>query len=256
MNNGRMQKYPRYDIYFPPHPSQEEVNSATDVLILIPGLLVPHEAYAPTAHQISNHGITVVVISLEPFRMPISGIGPNYPYIQKMKKEVSKKILKYCGTPIRSWNLGGHSAGGYAAMRILLDCVRKKNKKKNKENDYFQNLILWGAGTMSDLLVDLTLVPFSFSTLVIEASEDPLAKFTKDSRAFLRSKFPIMSSSYNDTNQPPNIMIHELIRGGNHGGFAHYPDSPLDGTRRIPLSDQNKLVAKFTANFLQRQKFI
>lgn len=98
--------------------------------------------------------------------------------------------------------------------------------------------------------MDLSSIQFHFNVLVVEASEDPLAKFTDDSRINLRSKFSLSPSSSKD-----ETVTHEVVKGGNHGGFAEYPPTLFDGNRKIDLAVQHEIVSEITVNFLHSRKF-
>lgn len=258
MSEGRMQRFPQYDMYLPPLSE----STPSHGLIFIPGYLVSHSSYAPAVHKLSNYGIVVVVLSCEPYRLPLRETGVNAKRIQHIMKRTHDKIQQIYGTNIDKWSVGGHSAGGYAAMQVLADfeMLALKDTKANTSTatasslPKLESIILWAAGTQEKLLTDLSFVSTPFELLLLSGTEDPMMRYTPDTEKMLRSYLPtFFSSRYHDSGgKKKQLLQHILIKGGNHGGFAQYPNTPFDGLRKIPIERQHDLVAKATAQFIKK----
>lgn len=102
-------------------------NNASVGIILYPGGLVQHEAYAPLMEELANQGILCVIIDAKS-GLPLmetskaDGIIDTYPQITK-------------------WYIGGHSIGGVAATSYISNHL-----------DVFDGLILLAAYSNNDLV--------------------------------------------------------------------------------------------------------
>eukprot|EP00978_Attheya_sp_CCMP212_P003624 scaffold7597_cov66-Attheya_sp.AAC.3 len=235
--SGRIVTRNGYNLYLPPTASSTSCSTADDSdgavpkkregFVLFPGALVDSRAYSPVAAQLSDKGIMVAVTTMIPLRWSI----PSVEY-----DSILKSILKEDDQ--RTWDMGGHSMGAYAAMHLSdvmlckapfdVDVARKRNRK----------LVVIAAGNVEFLVPDLS-ERVELDVLLIQGSKDGFANFRSDEEAW---KFR--------TKMPPTALTEQMIEGGNHMGFGAIPPSSFDGTRTISLNQQHKETCSILANFL------
>lgn len=213
---GRALHTRRYDIYLPPEYRGQ-------ALLFFPGACVPHVCYSEIAASMSDEGLVVVVVSMEPVCMPSAGLGADAPPMRRIMQQVDRDILPYPA----QWSLGGHSFGAFAAMRLALElgpaCV-----------------VLWGTGPFPDATTDVSML--NCPVLVVQGSNDKMAQHTPESwHVFLQ--------------QLPPDTTRKVIRGGTHNGFASYPNNPLvDGIPGTTKEKQHRQVAAATTKFVFKSK--
>lgn len=297
LEHDRLIRKPQYDMYFPPAPPPLPLSVAYDKkkgkrrkrkingLVLFPGFLVDHSSYAKIAHALSNKGVAVVVLSLEPFRVPLfsSVSSANNRYKQSagdnlscsshnndmifLIRDIQKEANKYMkqndhddDSICINWSIGGHSAGGYDAMKMLSaykSATRTNDDGASVPKIRFSNLILWGSGTYPEYLTNLSIVPATsehpFHTLVITASEDRFAQFTQHTKREFEAKI-IGDRESKRRSKVKNYIIYKRIKGGNHSGFANYvsTDHLINGKRLISLESQQRLLCDMTVKFLKQ----
>lgn len=209
---GRAHHLPRYDVYLPPEYKGQ-------ALLFFPGACVPQACYAQVAAQMSDNGLVVVVVSMEPVTMPSAGLGADAPPMRRIMQQVDKNYLPYPA----QWSLGGHSFGAFAAMRLALEldpsCV-----------------VLWGSGPFPDATTDVSTL--DRPVLVVQGSNDNMAKHTPESwEAFLK--------------QLPPDTTRKVIQGGTHNQFASYANNPaVDGIPGMTKEQQHQEVATATSKFI------
>lgn len=212
MQCGRAHHCRRYDVYLP-------TEYQGQALLFFPGACVPHTCYSEVAALMSDEGLVVVVVSMEPLAMPSAGLGADAPPLRRIMRQVDREYLPYPA----QWSLGGHSFGAFAAMRLALELDP-------------QSVVLWGAGNFPDARTNVSML--SCPVLVIQGSNDKIAQHTTESwEAFLKLL-------------PPNTT-RTMISGGTHNGFASYPNNPaVDGIPGTTKEKQHQQAATATSKFV------
>lgn len=229
MKCNRMKRSSRFDVYMPNtaidnFPSKSTIKG----LILLPGAYVDHSAYSLTAAKLSDRGILVAVMSMEPLRLASPYLGADPSDVRRVMRKASQYALDYKCRRYVEWSIGGHSAGGYAAMTLA---HRVKAKK----------LVIWAAGTIPDLLVDLK--QRQIDVLAIFGSKDNFAHLTRKSKKNFLSKMP------------QSRTVLRIIKGANHAGFGCYnPSPPFSEPKFLCLEKQHEITASITANFLKDRR--
>lgn len=233
-------RFNKFDLYLPLSPlsrhrgyrtSRRHPAAASSLaipgLIFLPGAYVDHTAYAPVAAMLSDKGIIVVVLSMEPIRLAAPLLGSDPIDVSHAMKCASKVISTTSWSRHVQWSIGGHSAGAYAALRLARQIPVEK-------------CCLWAAGNLEEMVPDLSQMPLEVLTVL--ASNDKFAFLTDQMKSRFLSKMP------------KNTCI-QIIMGGNHAGFGAYPSNELfDGKNDIGKGKQHELVCSITASFLLNGK--
>jgi len=277
IKEGRVLQRHSYDLYLPPKEESSD-DATTDsnhikCLLLFPGFGIHHSAYADVASLISQYGIPVAVVSLEPLRLAHGKLGGSIQDVRRILKSAGKDVVKYCKqhdndkakkkddeSIILEWDLGGHSMGGYNSLQLAQVLQQsddehltiKLSQKDESLSRIGSQIIVWGAGNLVEsvpnLQTSISSDESSLRVLVLLASNDDIAKFTshRQKRDLLR-KLPRRSRM-------------QTIKGANHSGFASYDEASkksstflLNGIRDITLKDQQEETARRTADFLLNQ---
>mmetsp|Transcript_1335 Transcript_1335/g.1670 ORF Transcript_1335/g.1670 Transcript_1335/m.1670 type:complete len:482 (+) Transcript_1335:145-1590(+) len=211
-----------FDIYLPPSKSANERTDKTFGVLFFPGALINHTAYAPIASKLSDRGIVVAVISLEPMRFS-TDVESN----KKKALTAMYEVLSTSDITVDEWVLSGHSAGGMVAITLAAEMKPGITK-----------LVLCGIGTNE--FGEQSFRNDSIQALVINGSEDKLVngRSEKQKEAF--------------QNTLPPSTTYVTIEGGNHAGFGHYGPQMMDGTRTITLDEQQDIFVNKTVEFLIR----
>ena len=253
---GRAVRNLGYDLFLPPPPTTTTTPTTTTNaeakdtvgLLFYPGPLVNHTAYAPIMTQLSDAGILVCVISLEPMRI---NVEPRIEEVVKRTLNVMNEIIAtHDDYEVSTWAIGGHSSGGNIAMDLAARMTPGISK-----------LVLWGK-VMKETspAKDISLRDAALDALVLNGTEDRIVDSTTEwSRNTLRDMLPPQKKEKEDgreCNMSRGLTIYTNIDGGNNAGFGHYgPQTfPKDGTRSITLDDQQKITIEHTANFLLKHK--
>lgn len=281
IKEGRVLQRHSYDLYLPP---SKESNDATDdsnikCLLFFPGFGIHHSAYADVASLISQYGIPVAVVSLEPLRLAHAKLGGSIQDVRRILKYAGRDVVKYYKqndnnnvnevtvdekdneSVILEWDVGGHSMGGYNSLQLAPVLQQSDDEqltiKLSQNNGSISSrigsqIIVWGAGNLVDSVPNLQTLNSSdestFRVLILLGSNDDLAKFTshRQKRDLLR-KLPRRSKM-------------QTIKGANHSGFASYDEASkksstflLNGIRDITLKSQQEETARRTADFLLNQ---
>ena len=61
-------------------------------LLFLPGFMVPHSAYSEVAAMISDSGIVVVVLSMEPLRIPAASLGADSRDLKRILRRVDTSL--------------------------------------------------------------------------------------------------------------------------------------------------------------------
>jgi hypothetical protein len=241
LQSGRMLRQARYDLYLPPSDAFRVSDNLPKLeipmgLVLVPGALVDHNAYVRLAVGLSDQGILVALLNLEPYRLAVRHLGAGPRDIQAILRQISehtsvdsiinvKKIdpnlVMSNGIEVKEWSIGGHSQGALAASKLAKPL-----------------------GINNLVLIAMSIMPTNQSkenlnTLVILASNDGYL-FLRQTREKFRSMLP-------------SSTTYHMIEGGNHAGFAHYGPQIKDGERTIPLEEQQNSCITTVANFLNKE---
>ena len=293
VDSGRVLRRGRYDLYLPPaHPypppyvnmvgkragvrSHKKPRSRRvpmPGLVLIPGMLVPTSSYASVASRLSDTGVAVAVLSLEPWRLARSETGAGVNDVIRVMKDAGRDVARWRRRGRRQtpagggesaavmadgdgggklevekeeeeigveWSLGGHSMGGYAALSVA---SQWQGGRDSGSRGRARRLVIWAAGSRPDLIPDLSQSPFREIFLLFASGDVYCPPLTGRSTALPQSKLP----------QGGRVLC-DVVRGGNHDGFASYPTTPqYDGVRRISRDRQHNLVSQKTGFFLLRE---
>ena len=269
----------------PPSPASKDSQNKKIIqsLLFFPGFGICHSAYSDVASRMSDMGIPVAVVSLEPFRLAHNVLGGGMNDVKRLLKLAGKEVVQYykraqkneninaiedCAdqTMIVEWALGGHSMGGYAVLQLgeeLLEINEQPSitLRDGSISKVSNQLIVWAAGPFVDSVPDLrttTLSPLSsyrdkshtavskpLKVLILLASKDEIAKFQSE-----QQKLELLSKL------PKRTTLLHTIDGGNHSGFASYNTATkkskqsTDGTRDIPLEVQHVEACSRTVCFL------
>jgi dienelactone hydrolase len=227
-------RFNKFDLYLPPFPRSSQgyltssrhhacESSSIPGFIFLPGAYVDHTAYAPIAAKLSDKGIVVAVLSMEPIRLAAPFLGGDPIDVIQAMKRASKVVRATSSSPHIQWNIGGHSAGAYAALRLARQV-------------HVEKCCIWAAGNLDGMVPDLSMLPLDVLTIL--ASNDKFAFLTDQMKSRFLSKMP------------KNTSIKTII-GGNHAGFGAYPSNEIfDGTNDIGQGKQHELVCSITASFL------
>lgn len=256
VKDGRAIRRHAYDLYLPPKSTVATESNSIKSLLLFPGMAVPSSGYADVAARISDHGIPVAVVSLEPFRFAHKCLGGSMNDVRRVMRSAGSVVAKYCKENVGSsskhmdelsieWALGGHSLGGYNALQLAEELITHEEVPSVPLRDgsisrVSPQIVVLGAGNNIAAVPDLRNGGSSqpLRVLVLLASNDVINCFSSR-----QQKHEFLSKMPRGTR-----ML--TIKGGNHSGFATYKSGPYDGVREIPLEVQHEETARRTANFI------
>ena len=246
VGKGRARRGKSYDLFLPPEKEdggeEDEASAATPPpsvsvgLIFFPGATVDHTAYASIAAALSDEGIVVAVVNLEPLRCATDVSGADVRDALRIMYEVIESGSVVPAGRISEWALGGHSMGSNAAFNLAV-----------KMRPGISKLVLWeGLGKPEHM--DGTLLDAKIDAVIINTTEDGLLK--SQQQAFEASKLKLPPEEGNKRGGKSRFI---WIEGGNHSGFGHYGPQiwpKRDNERSITLEKQQSICVKETANFL------
>jgi hypothetical protein len=217
-----------YDIYLPPNAEKTKFG-----IIFFPGALVNHTAYAPIARKLSDEGILVVVMSMEPTRFIADS-----EICKKMALMVMYEVLSVGDVNVEEWVLSGHSGGAAIAMNLA-----------DEMKPGISKLVLCGIGC--NHMGIKTLREAAIDVLVMNGSNDAIVKHcSEEEQQEFRNVLPPTSSGGKGKTE------YVTIDGGNHAGFGHYGPQTyprLDGERAITLDEQQNAFVQKTLEFLSQK---
>lgn len=229
--SGRCVRCGRFDIFLPntnnstSFPSHNNIKNA---LLWLPGALIAHTAYSNVASQLSDAGICVVSVSMEPCRMASPYLGATPRRLKRIQKRVERMLD--CKSNNKNshgltWSVGGHSLGSFAAMAVA-------------EELKVSSLIMWGSANLRNTRTDLS--RSTIPTLVVQGSSDKLCDMDEVTLAEFRRDFP-------------SNTIYKTIQGGGHSWFASIEpgDPSFEGVPIISMEQQQEQAAAITAKFLR-----
>ncbi len=221
-----IRKQDKFDIFVPAQ--QPKIG-----VIFFPGALVSHTAYAGIAAALSDKGILVVVLSLEPVRF-IADTETN----RRIALDALKDLSTNHDVKVDEWILAGHSAGAMTALNLAIE----NESEESTIHPSISKVVLCGVSrneTGSDL-GSLRESNKTFSALVVNGTNDGILKYVseKEKEAF--------------EHQLPEDAKFVSVEGGNHAQFAHYGPQSMDGEATISMEEQQKILVETTASFLSK----
>lgn len=235
IQSGPAKRTPTCDIYFPASPK----TSKSIGILFFPGALVNHTAYASIAAGLSDQGIVVVVLSLEPVRFVC-----NLRLARELTLRAWKAFPKEWET--KEWVLAGHSAGANLALNLAIENAEEPTTTS------ISRVVVCGAGRNeigSGGSLRENAKPFR--ALVVNGSEDNLVQSVgeKDRNEFVNHLLP-PNEDHQEGDKSLGSTRFVTIEGGNHAQFADYPGSVMDGVASIPAKQQQRLFVETTCKFL------
>jgi hypothetical protein len=239
MDMKRAYRTRRYDIYLPPEPVEANEERSGQALLLLPGALIDHESYSEIAGRLSDAGILVVVLSLEPFRMASKYLGQtSTKVLVRVTKQISKLYPHF-----QKWSVAGHSFGGYRVAELIATNDDISSRLP------FQNFILWASPAVHQLLALTSPAEKQrIRLLSIQGERDPtrfmmggddnlgkiLEAFPHAREVVLKGACHSQFGSYHPTNHTnePNHWTHQDVA-------------------TISRQDQLDQVGNFTLNFMK-----
>jgi len=192
--------------------------------------LVDKTAYATVLGNISDCGILVVAVNLDPLRL--SGTITTNPSPCKMVMKIGFEIERLLGISVQEWIFMSHGEGACAVSNLVTSSTVASLKPTK--------CILWSPTSfMHDLRSS------NGQVLVIQAGEN--SELLHSNRYWIERKLPIKSSRF------------ENVIGGSHSGFAHYGPATFrsyDENRSKSLDDQQSQVRNISVDFILKEKNI
>jgi hypothetical protein len=273
IDDKRAYRKRRFDVYLPPLTSFEEVSSTTPTttphhaeqqqkrqkqhaILFFPGANVPHIAYSEIAARLSDHGLLVVVLSMEPFRLASTHLGADQNSVKRIVQKLERSSF---GSQVDlEWTLIGHSMGAFAVCQLFRDFWEQEQQFKTTSphnNNFNQNtqslsisrLVLLGVGAFVAVATDLSCIDSSSGDndrriLIVQGSNNQVVA--------------MLSANQNEFDAlfPQSCTQRETIAGGTHGGFASYGDKTgMSGSKNndaLSREEQQEQACALTARFL------
>ena len=247
-----------YDLYLPQNDKlriKRGRKTLIPSLILFPGFGIHHSAYAEVAARISDSGIAVAVVSLEPLRLAHEALGGGIDDVRRIIRLAGEDVSRYYNNYselIIEWSVGGHSMGGYNSLQlaeaILIEqetpSVVLKNKKSVSQIGL--DIVVWAAGNLVDIVPKLRINKRPpLRVLILNGENDGIVKMEPKLKRQLLSKLPKSTTEL------------RTIKGANHSGFASYDTASkksttfsFNGERTITLNEQHEEVCSQTVRFI------
>ena len=253
-----------YDLYFPPKDNKLRIKRSGKTLIpslvFFPGFGIHHSAYADVAARMSDAGIAVAVVSLEPLRLAHEALGGGIDDIRRLIRLAGEDISSYYNYKDNSsgliieWSLGGHSMGGYNSLQ-LAEAIEQQShsestsvilKNKKSISRVGLDIIVWAAGNLVDIMPNLRINKRPpLRVLLLNGTNDGIVKISPKQKRQLLSKLPKSTTEL------------RTIKGANHSGFASYDTASMksstfsfNGHRTITLEEQQKEACSQTVRFI------
>jgi dienelactone hydrolase len=222
LETNRCIRYQGFDIFLPPSNHDSRQPKIFHGILLLPGALIAHTAYAPIASRLSADGHVVVVVSMEPSRMATPYLGASVNRLKNIQRFIKRKLT----LEINSWSIIGHSLGSFAAMAVANQL-------------HVNNLILWASGNFPHLRTDLS--HSNISMLILQGSNDKLCPLNEHGGILNMESFP------------PHAVV-QIIHGAGHNGFALISpgDPTMLGTATISIEEHQEKAAAITLSFLRK----
>jgi hypothetical protein len=277
VQNRRAYRTPRYDVYLPDQSllllqSLTTLNQTTipsnqriikqQALLFFPGALVPHLAYSEVAARLSDAGLVVVVVSMEPLRLAYHRLGTDRQSMQRIMRQVTNHIWQFGSSSSSSssskvddtmmespttveWTLMGHSMGSFAAMKLFDEIHSLDSCSLDDEMmTVSKKLVVWGMAAFIGFATNLSTY-HNAEMLVVQGSNDHYRKLLQAKNEELETHFPIQTTM-------------NIISGGTHDGFGSYAYPATDGNNSTTASDkidqerirQQEEACRITTEFL------
>ena len=248
-----------YDLYLPQNDEKLRIKrggkTLVPSLILFPGFGIHHSAYAEVAARLSDSGVAVAVVSLEPLRLAHEALGGGIDDVRRIIRLAGEDVSRYYynySELIIEWSVGGHSMGGYNSLQlaeaILIEqetpSVVLKNKKSVSQIGL--DIVVWAAGNLVDIVPKLRINKRPpLRVLILNGENDGIVKMDAKLKRQLLSKLPKSTTEL------------RTIKGANHSGFASYDTASkksttfsFNGERTITLNEQHEEVCSQTVRFI------
>lgn len=253
IDRNRAYRTRQYDIYLPPTPTndvmgdgEKEPPSHHHALLLLPGALIDHESYSEIAARISDAGIFVVVLSLEPMRMASKHLGKtSIKSLVRLTQQVSKKHPQ-----IHNWSIAGHSFGGYRVAELV--AAEATTNEGLSTLLPFQKFILWASPAVNQLLsLPSQANKQRIRLLSIEGENDP-------TRFLMDGAYGSLSVILKDFPHASEV----ILKGACHSQFgsyrvANHSNEPNHWTHMdiatISRQEQQEQIGNHTVTFLYRE---
>jgi hypothetical protein len=233
---GRAYRKRRYDVFLPPVESFSQTSNTQQALLLLPGALIPHVAYAETASRLSDMGILVAVVSMEPFRLAYHHTGADQKSIKSIMQQIQRKQQQKL-----QWTIMGHSMGSFAAMHLFDKLLQQGHCRPSGDIVIRNRIVLWGVAAFVPFVTDLS-HHFTTEVLLVQGTKDTLREMLKHGNQVLEASFPPRT-------------VTEYIKGGTHDGFGSYTSpTVIAGSFDQKRIKQQEQACKVTAEFLLDQK--
>lgn len=229
IHSHRAYRTNEYDVYLP-----SERKFHQKAILMLPGALVPHSAYAEFASRLSDAGFVVVVVSLEPCLLADPCLGASLQRILRIMKSTEEQADSNSQL---NWSLMGHSMGAFGIMRLYDQYCKAGG---NAERSRIRNVILLGVAAFIEESTNLTSYNDFEQTriLLIQGSKDGLVDLFKHREDELYSDYL------------PKTLVRKEIAGGTHEGFASYHEQDENEVGAIPRHEQQSQVCDMIRDFL------
>lgn len=174
-------------------------------LVFQPGARVDPRAYVPMLSQVSKQGVLVVIVK-QPFDIGLLATTTPQSLVDEHPE-------------VRHWAVGGHSLGGVAAARFVLD-----------HPQLVRGLVLWASYPDQSLAgrSDLEVASVSGTRDAFTTPADVAA-----SRALL-----------------PSATAYTRVEGAVHSFFGDYGDQPGDGSPTVGRAEAQRQVVDATVELM------
>jgi hypothetical protein len=241
--HARAKRNPLYDLYFPPQTSVG--SNVSKAIIFFPDVLVDKTAYAFVLGKISDCGILVAAVNLDPMRL--SGVVANKSSPGTIVSKISFEIRQLLGINVEEWILMSHGEGACAVSHVMKVLSAQMGNAK-------QHIVLPRPPTRcilwSPTLFMYDLRNLHISTLILYAVESSkevsCEKGHHDDDEWICKKIRVPSK---------RCQMYKVV-GGSHSGFAHYGPATFrkDSVKRVKsLDDQQNEVRDICVGFVLKE---
>lgn len=230
VNHARAKRNVLYDLYFPPKISVK--SDVSKAIIFFPDILVDKTAYSFVLGKISDCGILVAAVNLDPMRL--SGVITNKTSPSNIVSQIGFEIHQLLGIKVEELILMSHGEGACAvshAMKVL--------SAKNTSRRFLPHPTRCIFCSPTSFMYDLT--NLNISALVIRAVESSKATCDGCHDEWIHRRIP-----------RKRVRICNVV-GGSHSGFGHYGPATFrkDNLTRIKsLDDQQNEVRDIIVDFI------
>ena len=211
-------------------------------ILLIPGALCPHISYSSIASKLSDQGIMVVVVNLEPTRLANCKLNTSHRRIRRIQRQVEEQLSLQ---PL-TWSLAGHSMGTFPALELAMRIPD------------IHSVVCWGMSMFPSLVPDLpkqlskrraSTRPFP-PMLLIRGSDDNLfgtIDTSIEDKASAYTDHPLFTRIVLPESQGNMIRI-QILEGGSHDCYGDY-ETMIESTEEQRETQQLQ-ASNYTASFI------